>query len=130
VQLSGRPCACGRSFRWVEGGIRGRADDLTKIRGVLFSPQAVEDIVRSFDQLEDYRIVISREKNLDEVTLEVEAPEQARHDAQLLHDLEAALKLKTKLRFRIELAPEGTLPRQEIKTHRVQDLRQLGGRGS
>jgi len=123
VRLAAKPCACGRTFRWVEGGIQGRADDLTKIRGVLFSPQAVEDIVRSFDPLLDYRVVIRREGNLDEVTLQVEAQEQPTADSDLAHDLEVALKLKTKLRFQIEFCPAGTLPKQEIKSRRVTDLR-------
>jgi phenylacetate-coenzyme A ligase PaaK-like adenylate-forming protein len=71
----------------------------------------------------DYRVVISREGNLDEVTLRVEAQERPSADSDLVHDLEAALKLKTKLRFQIEFCPAGTLPKQEIKTQRVTDLR-------
>ena len=40
-----------------------------------------------------------------------------------IHDLEVALKLKTKLRFQIEFYPPGALPKEEIKTRRVTDLR-------
>lgn len=126
VRLSEAPCPCGRTFRWVEGGIQGRADDLTKVRGVLFSPQAVEDVVRSFDQLSDYRVVIERKGDRDEVTLKAELSDIQKADASgLVDDLITALRLKTKLRFTVELCEPGTFPKQEIKTRRFMDLRRV-----
>ena len=118
-----RACPCGRTFRWVEGGILGRADDLMKIRGVLFSPQAVEDVARSFDQISDYRIIVSRKGELDELTLKAETPVQDDAAKVLAEDLIAALKLKTQLRFTVELCPPETFPKEEIKTKRLIDLR-------
>lgn len=126
VRPSARPCPCGRTFRWVEGGILGRADDLVKIRGVLFSPQAVEDVVRSFDRLTEYRVIISATEGLDEVTLKAETATRDDASDALLRDLESALKVKTHLRFQVELCPPGTFPRQEIKTKRLIDLRKEG----
>jgi phenylacetate-CoA ligase len=126
VRPSNRACPCGRSFRWVEGGILGRADDLIKIRGVLFSPQAVEDVVRSFDQLTEYRIIVSRLRNLDELILKAEIITEEGSTEGLIRDLESALRLKTHLRFQIELCPPGTFPKQEIKTKRLIDLRKDG----
>ena len=32
------PCPCGRTWRMMVGGIIGRRDDISKVRGVLFSP--------------------------------------------------------------------------------------------
>lgn len=126
VRPSATPCPCGRTFRWVEGGILGRADDLVKIRGVLFSPQAVEDVVRTFEQLTEYRAIISRSEGLDEVTLKAETSTAGDANETLVQDLEAALKLKTFLRFQVELCPPGTFPKQEIKTKRLIDLRKEG----
>ena len=96
VRPSNHVCPCGRSFRWVEGGILGRADDLIKIRGVLFSPQAVEDVVRSFDQLTEYQITVSRRGPLDEVSLKAETNTQEGSTEGLIRDLESALRLKTR----------------------------------
>ena len=127
VRLSESPCPCGRTFRWVEGGILGRADDLIKIRGVLFSPQAVEDVVRAFEQIRDYRVVISQGKEMDELTIQVETRLEGEELRGLMEDLVSALKLKTHLRFGADFLPEGTFPNQEIKTGRVMDLRQEGG---
>jgi len=123
VRPAEEACPCGRTFRWVEGGILGRADDLMKIRGVLFSPRAVEDVVRSFDQITDYRIIVSRKGALDELTLKAETSVRGDSAKELAEDLMASFKLKTQLRFEVELCPEGTFPKEEIKTKRLIDLR-------
>ena len=118
VRVSESPCPCGRSFRWLKGGILGRADDLIKIRGVLLSPRAVEGVVRTFDQILDYRVVISRNRGMDELTIQVETGQEL-----LCEDLVASLKLKTHLRFNVDLLVHGSLPRDEVKTRRIMDLR-------
>ena len=127
VKLSESPCPCGRTFRRVEGGILGRVDDLIKIRGVLFSPLAVEDVARTFEQIHDYRVVISQGREMDELTIQVETGLEGEDLKGLMKDLVSALKLKTHLRFATDFLPEGTLPNQEVKTRRVVDLRQEGG---
>ena len=35
-------CECGRTFRLLNGGVLGRADDITKVKGVLLAPTAIE----------------------------------------------------------------------------------------
>jgi phenylacetate-CoA ligase len=46
---------------------------LTKIRGVLFSPTSVEEIVRGFPELGDeYQVVLHKKGELDEVTVKAE----------------------------------------------------------
>src|SRR5439155_1567484 len=53
VRLADAPCACGRTFRRLEGGILGRLDDMLILRGVNVFPSAVEDIVRRFAAVEE-----------------------------------------------------------------------------
>ncbi|HUJ70221.1 MAG TPA: hypothetical protein VLW86_11910, partial [Syntrophorhabdales bacterium] len=36
-------CECGRTFRIIDGGVVGRADDITKVKGVLLAPTAIEE---------------------------------------------------------------------------------------
>ncbi|MEE8583900.1 MAG: AMP-binding protein [Acidobacteriota bacterium] len=127
VRVSEQPCPCGRSFRWVKGGILGRADDLIKIRGVLFSPRGVEDVVRTFEPVGEYRVVLSRRGEMDELTLRAETALCGSEGDPLKEELVTALKVKTQLRFGIELCPPGTFPRQEIKTRRLIDLREEEG---
>ncbi|MFQ5777080.1 MAG: phenylacetate--CoA ligase family protein [Terriglobia bacterium] len=123
VRVADRPCPCGRTYRWVEGGLLGRADDLLKVRGVLFSPRAVEDVVRSSHPSAEYRVFVSRRAAMDEVTLKMEMAAGSDSGPRVVDDLVLALKLKTNLRFHVELCAPGTFPRQEIKTKRVIDLR-------
>lgn len=128
VRVAGQACPCGRTFRWVEGGILGRADDLIKIRGVLFSPRGVEDVVRCFEHIREYRVVLSRRGELDELTLKAETALSGSRGDALKQDLVAALRAKTHLRFGIELCPPGSIPSQEVKTQRLIDLREKESR--
>jgi phenylacetate-CoA ligase len=40
-------CECGRTFRLLRGGVSGRADDITKVKGVLLAPTTIEEVVRA-----------------------------------------------------------------------------------
>ena len=42
------PCACGRTWARLEGGILARADDMVNVRGVNVYPAAIEAVVRGF----------------------------------------------------------------------------------
>ncbi|GAI36814.1 unnamed protein product, partial [marine sediment metagenome] len=46
-------CECGRTFRLLKGGVIGRADDITKVKGVLLAPTAIEEVVRGIPELSD-----------------------------------------------------------------------------
>ena len=46
IQWNAAQCDCGRTYRLLEGGVMGRADDITKVKGVLLSPTAIEEVVR------------------------------------------------------------------------------------
>ena len=129
VRLLESPCLCGRTFRRVEGGILGRTDELIKIRGVLLPPRAVEDVVRTFEQVRDYRLVISRGREMDELILQVETGLEGAAAQGLMDDLLSALKGKTHLRFAGDLLAQGTLPDREVKVRRVVDLREEGEPG-
>ena len=66
-------CACGRTSRKMME-IVGRVDDIRKIRGVLFSPKTVEQLVRSeFPEILEYEIVVTRKESWTEITVRVEA---------------------------------------------------------
>jgi len=116
-----------RTFRFAEGGVLGRTDDLTKINGVLFSPTAVEDVVRRFDRVSDeFRVVIDEHesKDVDVVTLIAEhAPGSDAGDEEIREALGEELKQTTSLTFRIDLRPFESLDRFELKADRVTDNR-------
>ena len=119
-------CSCGRTGDIYEGGILGRVDDMKLIRGTNVYPRAVEAVVREHGEVEEFQIIISRRDDVqDEITVKVELkPDQKdvwpRLQAQLGKDLADAHE---GLRFNVELAAQGELPRFELKAKRLQDLR-------
>ncbi|HEX5051908.1 MAG TPA: AMP-binding protein [Planctomycetota bacterium] len=119
-------CDCGRTGDIFEGGILGRVDDMKLIRGTNVYPRAVEAVVREHAEVEEFQIVITRVDNVqDEITVKVELkPDRndtwPRLQAQLGKDLADAHE---GLRFNVEQARQGELPRFELKAKRLQDLR-------
>lgn len=125
VAMWGEPCSCGRTFRVLKGGIRGRVDHITKVKGVLFSPIAVEEVVRAMPELGDeYELIVSKKGDIDVITLKVEiAPGCTATEEEILQKLVPELRLKTNLAYKIEFHPYGSLPRYEVKAKRFKDLR-------
>ncbi len=64
-------CACGRTSRKLRG-ILGRADEVTKIRGMFVHPRQVDEAVARFaGEVDGARLVVAREGGADKMTLEV-----------------------------------------------------------
>jgi phenylacetate-CoA ligase len=116
-------CAAEGDSPWVrlEGGILGRADDMLVVRGVNIFPGAIDDIVRSFPEVIEHRLIVESRGSLDELRLELEdrldAPGRVADE----------LKLRLGLRVEVAAVPIGSLPRFEGKGRRLIDRRQ--GRG-
>lgn len=119
-----KPCRCRRSgFRLR---IVGRTDDMLILRGVNVFPSAIKDVVSQM-----------RPKTTGEIQILLERPGpgvepplkiQVEHGAGI-EDLQALKKeveenLKNKLIFSpaVELVPEGTLPRFEMKARLIKKL--------
>jgi phenylacetate-CoA ligase len=122
----GEPCECGRTFRVAKGGVHGRIDHIVKVKGVLFSPVSVEEVVRATPELGDeYELVVSRRGEVDDILLRAELKPglSAESVTELVERLGRELWHKTNLHIRVELCPFGTLPRYEGKAKRFKDLR-------
>jgi phenylacetate-CoA ligase len=108
-------CECGASGLAVIGGILGRTDDMLVVRGVNVYPSAVENILRGFDAVSEYRVQIQNHRTLPELSIQVEV---RFHDSTLTHRLEAALTNAFALRIPVSMVPQGSLPRFEMKARR------------
>jgi phenylacetate-CoA ligase len=122
------PCPCGRTFRIIQGGVVGRADDITKIKGVLVAPSAIEEVVRSVKGLSnEFEVVVIKKGDLDDITLKVEIlPDEEGNRETILGQLKDQLRLKTNLGYNIEVHPYNSLPHYEVKAKRFKDLRKHG----
>jgi phenylacetate-CoA ligase len=114
VRLADRPCACGRTFLRLEGGILGRLDDMLIVRGVNVFPSAIEGIVRRFALVEEFQIEVFRDGHLDEIRLNVEV-----RDDGAARAVQEALRADLGLRVEVAAVPVGMLPRWELKAKRV-----------
>jgi len=116
VRLAEGPCACGRTFARLEGGILGRLDDMLIVRGVNVFPSAIEGIVRRFSAIDEFRIEVRREGQLDEVRVLVEV---AGGGDGALRDVREAFRAGLGIRLEVAAVPPGSLPRFELKARRV-----------
>ncbi len=125
IEYGSERCSCGRSWRLIPGGVVGRADDITKVKGVLLSPSAIEDVVRSINGLSnEYEVLVEKRGDADYIVIKVElSPDATSYEKQIQENLKNELRLKTNLGYDIQVHPFGTLPRYEIKARRFKDLR-------
>jgi len=125
VRKSKAGCGCGRTSMKLHE-VAGRADHLRKIRGVLFTPVAVEELLRGeFPEVTEYEIVVQKKGAMDEISLRYEtgaAPEDSASQGIRGRLLER-LKAKTNLRFQLFPEKPGALKRYTLKAKRFKDLR-------
>jgi phenylacetate-CoA ligase len=115
-------CACGSPFVKAVGGVRGRVDDMFTVRGINLYPVQVEDVVRRYPAVQEFLIEHRKVRQLDEVTVLVEAEGSLPLD-RLEADLRQALGARIGCR-QVEL---GTLPRSELKSKRLRRLAEEDG---
>lgn len=124
-----RGCGCGRTSQKIKG-VEGRADDLRKIRGVLFSPATVEEVLRAeFPEVNEYEILVTRKGTMDEIAIKVEPFESIgdEHKSTLRQRIKERLKIKTNLTFDVSVVGAGELPRYTLKAKRFKDMRDSNG---
>ncbi len=143
TSMSSEECSCGRTLRRM-ALIKGRTDDMLIIRGVNLYPTEVELVLGGSAEVSPhYRLVVSREGTLDELSVETEVTEEVfqRVGGDVLNDeVVGADEFLTGLRGKIQhglkeslgvtasvvLKAPGTVPRSEGgKLNRVEDRRKL-----
>lgn len=111
-------CACGRHERTFEGGILGRSDDMVVIRGVNVYPALVEEIVRRFAQISEYRVHLYLTNAMPEISLQIETVPGEKGSQGSAAMVQEALKTMLNLRIPVTEVPPGSLPRFEMKAQR------------
>lgn len=116
-----RPAAspAGENCPWtfLEGGILGRVDDMIIVRGVNIYPSGIEQILREFPEVDEFRMIVCKKGALDHLTVEVEdrggdVIRIARH-----------FQMRLGLNVDVINVPLGSLPRSEHKAARFVDQR-------
>ena len=124
IEWASESCSCGRTFRVIKGGVVGRADDITKVKGVLLAPSAIEEVVRSINGLGDeYEVIVEKAGDAEKITLKVELMPGSTDRQSIESKLTDQLRLKTNLRYDLIFCDYGTLERYEVKAKRFKDMR-------
>ena len=126
--LNPAPCRCGRTHVRMQR-VTGRTDDMLIIRGVNIFPSQVEAILMQTETLSPfYQLEISRENNLDLLTVNVEGspPLVAQgRDAmnRVAHKAQKDIKDFIGVTAKVVVKATGEIPRSEGKAVRVVDHR-------
>ena len=124
------PCPCGRTIRRMRR-ITRRSDDMLIIRGVNVFPSQVEAALLAVEgTLPHYQIILTRQKGLDEMEVQVEVTPAVFSDKigaleNLNEELVRALDQVLGLRVHVRLVAPRTLQRSEGKARRVTDQRNI-----
>lgn len=108
-------------FVLLDGGVLGRSDDMMIIRGVNVFPSSVEQILRGFPEIIEYRLTAFRKGQMDQMSVEIE---------DRLNDPDRVareLQLRLGLRIDVTTVEIGSLPRFEGKGKRFIDQRAGSG---
>ncbi len=117
--ISGQPCACGRRWARLAGGVLGRADDMITVRGVNVFPSAIENIVRRHPEVVEFAIEVHRQREMHELHLKVEIEGAANG---VIERLGKEFSNDLRIRASIEQVADGSLPRFELKSRRLRVL--------
>jgi phenylacetate-CoA ligase len=118
VEPSREICPCARAFLLLRGGVLGRVDDMVVVRGVNVFPNAVENVIREFSEIEEFRVEVYERQAMREIKLTIE-PKSAEYSlAGLSERVSMRMRERIGLRPEIELVSPGSLPRFELKAKR------------
>jgi phenylacetate-CoA ligase len=126
------PCPCGRTLRRIRR-IGRRSDDMLIVRGVNVFPSQIEAALMAVEgTLPHYQIVLTRDKGLDQIEVQVEVtPAWFTDEIRGLEDfrrrLGEAIERIVGLRVGVTLVEPQTIERSQGKAKRVIDRRTTTG---
>ena len=124
------PSPCGRTYPILPDGIYGRIDDMLVIRGENVYPSAIHDTLVALPAYGgEHRILVTRERTMDQLRVEVEwggdvAVAPSEEITRWRTEVEDVLRTALGVRAEVQVLSRGSLPRTQLKAHRVIDMRE------
>jgi phenylacetate-CoA ligase len=122
------PCDCGRTLARMDK-VRGRSDDMLKLRGVNVFPSQIESVLMLFPQISPhYMLYLRRDNYHDSLEVQVELTdgsllENYQNLQKLTGDMRGKLKTVLGIDAKVTLVQPKTIERFTGKAKRVVDLR-------
>ncbi|MBN1861602.1 MAG: phenylacetate--CoA ligase [Candidatus Thermoplasmatota archaeon] len=122
ASITDETCECGRTLP-IQSRIKGRSDDMMKIKGVIVFPSQIEAALMQVQGVSDnYQIVKTKQGDIYSLSVEVE-PSEDRYKEGRLDDLEKKAENEIyrilNLHVPVRTIPPRTIPRSTGKAKRV-----------
>ena len=115
-------CKCGLPYPRIDR-IKGRSDDMFKVKGTNIFPAQVENVLKQIPGLgSEYRIILKNIELRDKMIVQAEMKEE-QNSRQLEEQVVRLCKAVLGIIVEPQIVSMGTLPRSEKKTQRVFDER-------
>ncbi len=128
TRFNTEPCGCGRTSMRMDK-IKGRTDDMLKIRGVNVFPTQIESVLMNIEKIgPHYELIVRRDGYMDTLEVKVEVIdgsllERYRELERLQADIRENLKSVLGIICKVTLAEPKSITRYEGKAKRIVDLR-------
>ncbi len=128
TRINYEPCQCGRTMARMDK-IKGRSDDMLKIKGVNVFPSQIESVLIGMPHIgPHYQLVVTRNGHMDNLEVKVELTDSALLERyEELESLQRAIQSKIHtvlgLMLKITLVEPKSLERFQGKAKRILDLR-------
>jgi phenylacetate-CoA ligase len=105
---------------FLDGGILGRTDEMITIRGNNIYPAVLEDVIRGFEEIAEFRIELRTVKAMQHVKVEIEPVPvlDAGQVAALIAQVAETVKSRWHFQAEVVAVASGSLPRFEMKGRR------------
>lgn len=127
-RITYEPCKCGRTFARMDK-IKGRSDDMLKIRGVNVFPSQIESVLVGMENISPhYQLIVRREGFADTLEIQVELSDTSLLESfgkiqelqkRITHNMHTVLGIQCK----VSIVEPNTIERFVGKAKRVVDLR-------
>lgn len=115
-------CECGRTLP-IQSRIKGRSDDMMKVKGVIVFPSQIEAALMQFEDLSDnYQIIKRKKGDITSLSVEVEATEKRWKDGkieELEKNAEEEIFSIVNLHVPVKIVEPRSIPRSIGKAVRV-----------
>ena len=111
-------CTCGTYDLKLEGGVLGRIDNMFFVRGVNLYPAAIEEIIRKYSEVVEYRVEFKSRRSMTEMAIKIECDVDTAKPQKIAKALQMDIRNTFDLRIPVVLVGHNELPRFEATAKR------------